>query len=417
MILNIYKKHRCNLQRVAALFVVALVLCTVIQPTPASAAPGLRHRLTLAGGGDAWFRPDFGFHGFGTAAYDLEGLPRGSHLGLEWNTTRFRVTYDRLRLAGGAIEAGFFAEGELFIAGLLNEYFRQAELDGARAFSASYVQLGTEWKATLPKANYLGFGVEAKRWFFKRSNSTSEALVLPPEDWVVHLRLAYTYWGCKADCSRWRRHRLFPRVTGLAFGVTLYTDLRVNGRAWGALNPAEHDPVDPRNHPEGASAGVRQWLRAGWQFHPRVRTQIYQTAGWGEREDDLVRARIGGTNPYHIPLAGASWSAFLVERFFTVQWSWHFRVFREIELGVLGDFVVVADELREGHPGQVGVHAGVGGFVDFRWGAWQVDLRGGWSPTQRWLGPAGNFSAYVGFGYSWDWPGTGPRARPKPKSR
>lgn len=228
--------------------------------------------------------------------------------------------------------------------------------------------------------------------------------MLPPEDWVLHLRLGYTYWGCKADCRRWRRHRLFPRVTGVAFGVNLHADLRANGRAWGALDPAVFDPVDPRNHPENASARALGWLRAGWQLHPRVRTQVYQTVGWGDRSDDLVRARIGGTNPYHIPLAGAGWSSFLAERFFSLQWTWHFRVFREIEVGVLGDFVVVSDELREGHPGQVGVHAGVGAFVDFRWRAWQVDLRGGWSPTQRWLGPEGNVTVYVGLGYAWDWP-------------
>jgi len=384
--------------------VAPVLLSALFFTTSAQADSGLRHRLTLTGGGDFWIRPEVGFHGFASVAYDLEGLPRGSHLGLEWNTTRFRATYDRVSLAGGTIEAGFFAEGELFIAGLLSDYFRQAELDPARAFGASYVQFGTEWKALLPKANFVAFGVEAKRWFFSRGKDTAPELVLPPADWVVHLRLDYTYWGCQADCSRWRRHRVFPRVTGLSFGVSLYADLRADGRAWGALDPAVFDPVDPRNHPEGASAGVRQWLRAGWQLHPRVRTQIYQTAGWGEGEDDLVRARIGGTNPYHIPLAGASWSAFLAERFFTLQWSWHFRVFRAIELGVLGDFVVVSDELREGHPGQVGVHAGVGAFFDFRWGAWQVDLRGGWSPTQRWLGPAGNFTAYLGLGYAWDWP-------------
>jgi len=384
---------------------VLVVLAVFAAATSAQGAPGLSQRLTLTGGGDSWIRPDVGFHGFVMAAYDVEGLPRGSHLGLEWNTTRFRATYDRLGLASSTVEAGFFVEGELLIAGLLSDYFRRGELDPTRAFNASYVQLGTEWKAALPRDNFVSFAAVAKRWFFAPSSQTDPALVLPPDDWVLHLRLGYTYWGCRADCRRWRRHRLFPRVTGVALGVNLHADLRAHGRAWGALDPTVFDPVDPRNHPENTSARVRQWLRAGWQLQANVRTQVYQTAGWGDQSDDLVRARIGGTNPYHIPLAGAPWSAFLAERFFSLQWSWHFRIFREIELGVLGDVVVVADELREGHPGQVGVHGGVGAFVDFRWRAWQVDLRGGWSPTQRWLGPVGNFTAYVGLGYTWDWPG------------
>jgi hypothetical protein len=383
--------------------VVLVALGALVAPAAARAAPSPRHRLTVTAGADTWFRPEIGFHGFGMAAYDLEGLPRGSHLGLEWNTTRLRASYDRLRLAGGTVEAGFFVEGELFIAGLLSDYFRRAELDPARAFNASYVHLGTEWKALLPRAHFLSFAATGKRWFFSRTDDTAAALVLPPEAWVVRLRWSYTYWGCGADCQRWRRHRLFPRVTGVAFGVNLQTDLREEGRAWGALDPAVFDPVDPRNHPGGASASVRQWLRAGWQLHPRVRTQLYQTAGWGDREDDLVRARIGGTNPYHLPLAGAAWSTFLAERFFTAHWSWHFRVFRDIELGVLADLAVLADPLREGDDRAVGVHAGVGAFVDFRWGPWQADLRGGWSPTLRWLGPAGNFTAYLGLGYAWDW--------------
>lgn len=394
--------NRAKYQRLILLVVAAWLGTVAGERTAARAAPGLRHRLTLMGGGDAWFRPSVGFHGYASAAYDLEGLPRGSHLALEWNTTRFRATYDRLRIAR-YLEAGFFLEGELLIASLLSDYLRRGALEQSRAFNASYVQLGTEWKAHVPRRSYLAFALEAKRWFFSRAGSTHEALVLPPNDWVVHLRLGYTYWGCKADCSRWRRHRVFPRVTGVAFGVNLHADIRANGRAWGALDPAVFDPVDPRNHPHGASGSVRQWLRAGWQLHPRVRTQVYQTAGWGEREDDLVRARIGGTNPYHLPLAGAAWSSFLAERFVTLQWSWHFRVFRQIELGVLGDLAVISDELREGHPGQVGLHAGVGAFLDFRWGSWQVDLRGGWSPTQRWLGPMGNFTAYLGLGYAWDW--------------
>ncbi len=46
--------------------------------------------------------------------------------------------------------------------------------------------------------------------------------------------------------------------------------------------------------------------------------------------------------------------------------------------------------------------AGVGVFLDMRIKSFQVDVRGGWSPTMNWQSDAGQFSAFVSFGWVWD---------------
>jgi hypothetical protein len=106
-------------------------------------------------------------------------------------------------------------------------------------------------------------------------------------------------------------------------------------------------------------------------------------------------------NPYVVPIAGAPWAAFLSERLVALEWSWHFRFWREMEAGVLFDGAVLEDLERVGSD-TWGWVAGVGVFLDLRIKAFQVDVRGGWSPTMNWQSDAGQFSAFVSFGWVWD---------------
>lgn len=38
-------------------------------------------------------------------------------------------------------------------------------------------------------------------------------------------------------------------------------------------------------------------------------------AGWARGQDRVLRTRLGGLNPYVVPLAGAAWAEWLVERY------------------------------------------------------------------------------------------------------
>src|SRR4051812_23983830 len=117
---------------------VPVVICVALS-LPAYGGK-LRHRISLAAGGEVSGGASFGGHGFGLLRYDLEGLARESHLSIELNSDTLRITYDRLRFK--RLELGVAAAGEVLIAGVLSDYWRDGRNDQARGFWASYVQAG-----------------------------------------------------------------------------------------------------------------------------------------------------------------------------------------------------------------------------------------------------------------------------------
>jgi len=357
-------------------------------------------KFSFLGGGGFWFHPEPGGHGIGIVAYDINGLPRTAHLGIELNTDTLRISYDRIRFADGLIELGASLAGEAVFAGLLPDYYREGVRDSARGFWASYLAVQGYGKLNLPKNNFVALKLGVRRWFFSSTDNTDETLVLPGEAWVFEPRLNYTFWKIKSDRSLWQRNRLFGRVRGIALGVILGVDVRSEAHSWGAIDGAVFDPIDPRNNPDQVILLANQWLRAGWQMHDRVRTQFAQAAIWGNGGDDLTRSRVGGFNPYVIPIAGAPWAAYLSEKLVALEWSWHFRIGDEMETGLLFDGAFIEDQFRTGDISDFSPVGGLGLFADLPLGNWQVDVRGGWSPDLSGRAEAGQFAAFVSFGFS-----------------
>lgn len=374
-------------------------LCLILVASPLFAEEALHHRVALSGGFDARIRPDPGGHGFGLVDYTLEGLPADSRLNLSYNTDTLRLRFDRVRFANGVLEAGLHVDYEFVFAGLLPDYFRDGRLDSTRGFNAGYLLFGGHIKANLPRDNYLEVGLGGRRWFFARNDQTDQALTLPPETWVVEGRLRYTFWRIRSDPSLAEAHRLFSRVRGAAFGVEVGLDRRVDAAPFGALDEETFDPVDRRNSGEESVFLFRQWLRAGAQITSVFRVQVSQSAGFGQGEDDLTRVRIGGMNPYVVQLAGAPWASLLASTFIAAQLSFHFNFYRDLELGFLLDGVALEDQRRQGEQ-DMGMLGGVGLFFDLRFGAFQVDIRGGWTPSLG-VDVIGSWNAYVGFGWQW----------------
>jgi hypothetical protein len=361
-----------------------------------SAAADFHHTIAAAGGGEISGSPAFGGHGFVLVRYDLDGLPRQSHFAAELNTDTLRLSYDRLRF--GPVEIGFQVAGEVLIAGLLSDYYRDGANDSARGFYASYATAAAYAKLGVGP-HFFDLAVAARRWFFTRAGATSTELTLPPEAWVAELRLRYTLWMLRPDPSLSEAQRLHPRQRGVALGVELGLDERSDATPWGA-RAAAFSPIDPRNDPGRSIFMVRQWLRAGAALHPRVRLQLDEVAIWMWNEDDLVRLRVGGFNPYSVPLAGAPWAGYLAGKLAALDASLHVRVWRDHEVGVVADAVVLDDPRRSGGGG-AGVLAGIGAFVDARIRAWQIDLRGGWSPTVRPGTAAGSWGFFAAVGWAW----------------
>jgi hypothetical protein len=361
----------------------------------------LRHRVALLGAGEGWVFPEAGGHGIGIVGYDLLGLPMGSRFSAELNTDTLRLRYDQLRFWHGRLEFGVQATAQAMFAGQLTDYFRRGELDKGRSLFASYGMFSAFLKANLPAHNHFQIYLGVRKWVFHRTDDTDPAYVLPKDSWVFEPRLQYTAWWIKPDPSLRDRNRLFNRIRGFAAGLEVGLDFRTEAAPWGARDDTAFDPVDHRNTPNDTILRLRQWLRAGWQLHDRVRTQIYQTAAFGSGEDDLTRVRVGGLNPYVVPLAGAPWASFLGDKLVSASWSWHFRLWRALEAGLNLDGVAVQDMERQGGD-SLGWAVGLGLFLDFQIEAFQFDLRGGWCPTMQWQSDAGQFSMFASFGWVWD---------------
>jgi hypothetical protein len=336
--------------------------------------------VALAVGGDLRLHPVVDGHGFALVHWDQ---PVGRvHLVTSYDTDTLRLSVEQLRL--GRVELGAMAAGEVYIAGLLSDYYQRGRLVPERGFYASYAALSA-WAKLLAAPHYLELAVTARRWFFQATSDTRRGFVLPADAWVGELRLRYTLWQLAPDRSLWEAHRPFPRVRGVAFGVEAGVDLRDDAHKWGD---------DARNDPSSTIVMLRQWLRAGANLVRGLRLQLDETAVWMFGEDDLVRARLGGMNRYTLPLAGAVWPAYLAGRVASAELSLHARIAGEVEAGLLADGAIVDDRDRTGSS-PPGALFGVGIFADVRVGAWQFDFRGGWSPTER-----GGVSALASVGWS-----------------
>ncbi|MFT6395480.1 MAG: hypothetical protein ACJAYU_000222 [Bradymonadia bacterium] len=311
-------------------------------------------------------------------ALDVEGLARDSKFAAVLDTDTLRLSYENLRLAE-RVWFGVYGEGEVIFAALLPNYFQNGELIPERGFSAAYLGGGLDLTLSPHPEHWIRVGVAARNWFFSENANTSDALTLPPNQLITTPSLGYTYWGFREASDFSERQRVFPRVLGAAFGLQASVLLRGDDSAWGATD-SSFEPVDTRNDPDGQSIRLRAWFLGGTWITNGIRWQFDHRAAFGIGEDDLSRDPVGATNRYVTPIAGMPWAALLSERYVSGQWSWHAPFTRSHEAGVMLGGAYVDDLERTGDSSSGAVFGG-GGFVDLRFGDWQVDARVGWTPT------------------------------------
>ncbi|MFH1571223.1 MAG: hypothetical protein ABIL09_24760 [Gemmatimonadota bacterium] len=317
--------------RARALLTAAAVVLAAATPARADTA------WTALAGGEAWRGNGASGHGVLLLAADRADLPRQGRLGAEYNTDTFRLQAAGFRFRGGVLELGGQVALEGRYAGLLPDYYRQATRDEGRGFWASYAAAHGSAKLDLPGGHCPEVSVGVRRWAFSRNGQTSPLLVLPPDTWVLEARLRHTWWGL-ADDAAWReRHRLYPRLRGTAAGLELGLDRRGQHRPWGALDAEPLAPADRRNAPGATAVAAKPWLRWGGSLAPRLRLQAALQAAWGRGEDDLTRLRVGGMNPYVVPVAGMPWAAHLAGKMAGGSASLHGRVRGDTEAGLQAD--------------------------------------------------------------------------------
>lgn len=361
---------------------------------PAAGATDLAW-ISVVVGGELWRADPIGGHGVALLAWEGGPWVGGGRPWVEYNTDTLRVGLSDVPL-GERTRLGVTLTGEYAFAGLLVDHHVEGENQPERGFLASYVE-GELWlKHHYPRSAWSELSVTGRRWFFARSDETDPALVLPPEAWVLSPTLRLGWWRLAPDAG-WRdRHRLFPRLRGFAFGVEGGVDLRSAARPWGAIGPAFARP-DPRNDPSAIIPRVRQWALLGVPLGPRARIEIEERAGIGFGEDDLSRVRLGGQNPYSVPVPGAPWAAWLSDAFVAGRLSAPVEVARGVELGPTAAAVWLRDPERDGGR-EAGLVWGGGATASLAWGTWQLDLRGGVSPSAAREGASWSLWLGVGWG-------------------
>lgn len=348
-------------------------------------------------GTDRWIAPQNGGQGF--AIFDLRGrgVVGGGDLHVYYNTETVQVGVERVPLGTARLELSAAVRAEGAIAGVLRTHVREGLTRPERGFFASYLYGFASLKWLPGDRHSVELVAGARQWLFARDvGATDPNLVLPPDTWALEPRLRYTFWSVSAGPEEWQAHVLFPRITGLAFGVELGVDVRGDARPWGALGATD----DARNRPGDAILMARQWLRAGAQLHRSFRVQVEQHASWGEGEDDLTRVRVGGMNPYVVPVPGLPWPALLCERLLVAQASAHWRPWSRFphEFGVAVSGGLVNDARRVG---ALETFYGVGGtalFADLRFGIFQGHVRVGYALPGAWQADPPHLGALAAVG-------------------
>ena len=385
----------------------AIVLVTTASTRPATpstpsvetAASASRHYLDVFAGGDTWPTPDAGGHGF-------------AYLGWRWQTesARVRATYNTDTLTLSVDELcwtrracfGVVAKGQLVFAGLLTDYYEEGQRVPEFGFSASYLLAAVQGRFIIRPGWFVDLQSGARRWYFGRTDDTAN-FDLPPETWVFEQQATLTIWSFAPDESTAGPGAASWRLRGFGFGLQANFHRRLDIRRWGPRPESDQLILLPdRNDPDQNIFFVRQWAALGTVLSPGVRLQLTERAGWGFGEDDLTRARVGGLNPYVVPIAGVPWAAFLSGRYVAGQLTLHLDLGGDIEIGPQIDVAAIRDVRRRGDD-TLSMVLGLGAFVDARWGAWQGELRVGFSPdVGGWQAEQPHLSAYAVIGRTFE---------------
>ncbi|MEE2902333.1 MAG: hypothetical protein VYC39_08385 [Myxococcota bacterium] len=340
-------------------------------------------RLSMYFLSEAWGETTAPGHVAVMARWDRRLGNNQAKLTFEFNTETINLELDQVYLAsrmslGGQIRAEALGTNVLF------DYFQNGEYDASRTIAASN-GLANVWVNWNPFSRfYVRHEHGLRKWLSIRvPGRTSPSLELPEDSFVYESRLNLTWWNLDNDVAWSQRQRNYPRLQGFAVGTTFGANWQFDTRPWGARDALIFTPVDSRNQPEHFQWSITQWFLGGWKIADGVRLQIKEEAGWAAGVDDLSRRTVGGLTPFTVNLPGMPWAYTHADKHASTMASFHFKLpVADVEVGPLVSGIVVQDFERIG-ASQFTSLWGFGGFVDYRFGPWQFDIRGGYSPALR----------------------------------
>ncbi len=256
-------------------------------------------------------------------------------------------------------------------------------------------------------------GVAYRKWYFDEVDGVVRVGAAPYNDSVdvFETRLSYTWWGVRTDPSLTSPAHPTPRVIGLTFTVELGLDARADvDQRMPYADTGSYDigggglvaVEGPRTVRPTTVETIRQELHWGQPIAGPLRFQLSEWAGWGNDEDALTYARIGGSwSQYFVPLVGQPWGALLASRYLVAEPAVVVGVGGDHELAAFVDVAHVDDLLRSSlaSPVEAGTLWGVGLRADLRFDAVQVDVRVGHSPVPDDWPVQRHWTAAIGFGF------------------
>ncbi len=253
---------------------------------------------------------------------------------------------------------------EAFAAGLLISPWQDGAPDPSRALIAGYLGGEGGYIRYLPASLYLGVAGAARLYlFWARPPATSE----PPGP--TPLFTADVILGHYTDISHiWVR----------------------------AGTDAELHVLAPH-------IAVEATVRPDWRLAPRVEVR----AAWARNQDFLTRTRLGGLNPYVVPLAGAGWAEFWVESYIAVRAGPSLRLTLSQRTRQSLELTPVADVA--GFDGSTAV--GFALLAKWRYGRYFIEAAGGYAPFIKRQEGVVRVSGFVLAGTDWD-----VFRKPKPKA-
>jgi len=379
-----------------------LALATIAWPAKSLAKPDHWHAAAL-GGGELQLTPNVTGHGWASFDSTGQGIVGNGDLHLFYNTTKLHAGIERLSFANGKLAFFGFVEGEAVISQLLNDYFQNGLRITEQGFKSSYILANAKLQWYPGKHQTIELIAAARYWWFSPRSVTSDSYILPLNTWVFEPRLGYNYWNIDVPAYEWEAHRIFPRVKGFAIGFDGGFDVRSDVRVWGCVDAATGCTGFGRNDPGKVLYNVSQWLRAGWQLGPLVRLQLEEWGNYGWRQDDITRRRMGGVNPYVIPVPGLPWTGLISERLVAGLLGLHLKAKEssQHEFGVLVGGGAFNDVNRVGALSTYGGAGGVSLHGDLRFGPtgrYQVNIRVSYGFPAVWLYNAPYFAGLLAFG-------------------
>ncbi len=159
--------------------------------------------------------------------------------------------------------------------------------------------------------------------------------------------------------------------------------------AW--IEPGEGSRIAPHVHLQATVCPI-------WTLAPLVELRV----GAAQHQDAVTRTRLGGLNPYVVPLAGAAWAEWWVEDYLATRLGLRGRIpidGAELSLSAFAD-AALAEEIVSSQPaGPWGV--GFGGQAGVAAGRSHADLAVGHAPWIERQDGVGRTSVYLMVGVDW----------------